>query len=139
MAPRTRSPERIEFLSNLLCAAIENGGYGFFRTVTWHCPPSNPAAWQAVIADPDDGGKQYRITLDTMAKGLGVIRRAIVATSDDGTFYHNAETFERLYVPSDARRELLLADRTDGDDGDYDVVGALAVLECALFGRVVYC
>lgn len=152
---KTRTRERAQFLSDLLIGAIEHSGYGFAQVVEYEPEPDgDPAGTFAVIVDRylDEGDEGYgvthRVDLDTMARGLGVIRRAITVT--DGTpnawqpqgsgdvVLANADTFERLYVPSELRRELLECDRSNGDEGDYDVIGALAVLECALFGRVVY-
>ncbi len=143
-ARRTRA--RADFLADLLSTAVEHGGYGFSETVSYVTPEGDPWAWRAVVRDryldpgDDDYGRTWTVDLDTMARGLRVIRNAFYATTEDGrvTALHNRETFERLFFDGDARRELLLADRTNGDGGDYDVVGALAVLECALFGSVVY-
>lgn len=140
-----RSAEREQFLADLLTGAIEHAGYGFPAAKVWHCPDGAPGQWYAEITDRylepgDEGyGETQRVDLDTMAKGLGVIRDAVLKeVRHDGPVPHNAKTGERLYFGGEARRDLLLADRTNGDDGDYDVIGALAVLECALFGRVVY-
>lgn len=139
---RTRTPARNTFLAYLMITAMEHYGYGFPALVEYEYNEADPASIYAVITDRfnDDDNTQFRITVDTMAKGLGIIRNAIPATSEDGkeTYYVNAETFERLYFGGDERKELLLADRTNSDEGDYDVIGALAVLECALFGAVTY-
>lgn len=128
-----RTAKRTEFLSDLLTTAIECDGYGFFSVREY--AHATPATTHAVICE-NETDDFYEITLDTMARGLGVIRSAIMHGTDD--YLVNAATGERLYFGGDARSELLLADRTNGEDGDYDVVGALAVLECALFGHVVY-
>ncbi|MDH6462084.1 hypothetical protein M2302_002259 [Micromonospora sp. A200] len=133
---RTRSAERIEFLDGLLVTAIENYGYGWFLV---HEYEGEGADAYAVIEPEDEPGTKHRVDIDTMAKGLGVIRRAVMReTERDGEVLHNAETGERLYMGRALRKDILDADRTNGDEGDIDVVGALAVLECALFGQVVY-
>jgi hypothetical protein len=132
-----RTPARTEFLSDLFATAMAHGGYGQF-TVSDYTDTS------AVITFHEDGpeGGTHRVSINTMAHGLRVIRDAVLR--DPGghmtgaLVLHNAKTGQRLYFDGDARRNLLLADRTNGKDGDYDVIGALAVLECALFGRVVY-
>lgn len=137
---RERTEERKRFLADLLCTAIEHAGYGFPMAREWEYADEAPGEAYALIRDrydPDDK-TWHRVDIDTMAKGLGVIRSAFIATCDRGTHHHNKDTFECLHFGGDERTELLLSDRTNGDDGDYDVVGALAVLECALFGRVVY-
>ncbi len=175
---RKRTPERIEFLSHLLNAALNHNGYGFAGIVEWNnCGNENEYAIIFDAQDPpeettctrcqqtiksrgmfgiwaDDDGRTscgdpatdhdpvretWRVDLDTMAKGLGIIRSAVMREVEhDGPVPHNKDTGERLYFGGEARRELMLADRSNGEDGDYDVIGALAVLECALFGRVVY-
>ncbi|HEX2242595.1 MAG TPA: hypothetical protein VHK27_04975 [Gammaproteobacteria bacterium] len=136
----TRSDERNEFLTDLFVTAMEHGGYGAFRVheYEWDMEPEDI---YAVISfgdeceSCDDGVcTSHRVTLDTMARGLRVIRDAV--TKDD--VLYNRTYGMRLYLAEASRRELMLCDRTNGDDGDYDVVDALAVVECALFGRVVY-
>jgi hypothetical protein len=61
---------------------------------------------------------------------------------DIGTIAHGFAVFrdnvKDLQTPADWVRSLLVHDRTNGEDGDADVIGALAVLECALFGEIVY-
>ncbi len=124
MTTRTRSEARAEFLGYLLTTAMEHSGYGFPELEEYHVPEGHFDEWFAVItnryldAEDDDYGKTYRVDINTMAKGLGILRKT--------------------ENPSDWVKELLVADRTNGADGDYDVIGALAVLECALFGFVVY-
>lgn len=118
----TRSPARKQFLTDLLITAIEHAGYGFPEDLSYQPDGDDPHAF--IIDRYESEGlridelEQYYVDLDTMAHGLGIIR----------DWNHKAEWV----------KDLLLADRTNGDDGDYDVIGALAVLECALFGEVVY-
>ncbi len=127
-----RSKEREEFLSDLLITAIEHGGYGFSQAVEYEPEPDgNPAGSYAVIYDRydlDDSAEneatlpRHRVDIDLIAKGLGIVRK--LAKRPEGI--------------SDWVKELLLADRTNGDEGDYDVVGALLVLECAIYGKPTY-
>lgn len=134
---RTRTPERIEFLYYLLCAAIEHNGYGFSRATKVHLDDANMAESYAIIFDryereeemilgkagPDSkSAETWRVDIDTMAKGLGIARKLVSRPEGAASWVKN----------------LLLADRTNGDDGDYDVVGALLVLECAIFGEPTY-
>lgn len=123
-----RTPERVKFLNYLLSTAIEHGGYGFPEVQEWsggesHDPDTFVLITDRYIEDETDPAYAvvHKIDLDTMARGLKVIREA------------NSEQNQGRWV-----KDLLLADRTNGDEGDYDVIGALAVLECALFGEVVY-
>ncbi len=175
---RKRTPERIEFLSFLLSAALDHNGYGFAGVLEWNNegehneyaiifdaqePPSETTCTRCQetirprgifdtwtthngatgcgdpVATHDPVRETWRVDLDTMAKGLGIIRNAVMREVEhDGLVPHNKDTGERLYFGGESRRLLMLADRTNGEDGDYDVVSALAVLECGLFGRVSY-
>jgi hypothetical protein len=132
-----RSVERTEFLSDVLVTAIESGSSGWF--VVDEYEPDGPDA-HAVIRADDEPGAPRRVTLGTIAHGLAIIRDARPRPVEDGVLVlHNAGTGQRLYMSYDMRRRIMLADRTNGDDGDLDVVDALAILECALFGAVTYC
>lgn len=139
-----RSAKRKEFLAYLLSCAIEHAGYGQFRTLEYEVPDEDYGVWYAVIEWDEEAPVPgtVRVDIDTMARGLAIIRDAVMKVDerypDDGPIPHNASTGERLYFGGPARTDLLVSDRTNGEDGDYDVIGALAVLECACFGRVVY-
>jgi hypothetical protein len=137
---------RTRFLANLLFgSAIYNDGYGGLTTLESCYDDSNPAATSAVLTD-DDG--TYTVTLDTISKGLDVIRNAVPkpVTSRNGSvedLLHNAETGERLYMSKMLRASILGAEEIldaagDGEHEDIDVISMLAVLECGLFGRVIY-
>jgi len=137
---KTRSPERIEFLNDLLETAMSHAGYGFFHVVrSDDTDKTNPTV---VIEDKDDESETHTVTFDTLTKGLGVIRAAVLqeVTDHDGTHsvYHNKKTGQRLYMSASMRDNILRANRTNGYEGDLDVLDALAVLECGLFGAVVY-
>lgn len=138
---RPRSDRRNEFLTDILTGAIENGGHGWFSVdeYKWESVPLGGA--YALVTDEEED-EQHRIDLDVIAKGLGVIRDAeLREVSDyDGSHKvpHNKSTGERMYLGQDRRAEIMLADRTNGEDGDLDVIDYLAVVECGLFGKVVY-
>lgn len=136
-----RSSERTEFLTDLLTTAIENFGYGWFTVdeYEWENPPAGGA--YAVVTDEDEG-ETHRIDLDVIVRGLRVIRDATTQVDprqpNDGPVLHNDRNGFRLFVSPAQRRNIMLADRTNGDEGDLDCIDALAVVECGLFGRVVY-
>lgn len=159
---RKRSSERITFLAGILCTAVEHQGYGFIEALEYEYEPE--AATYALIRDryEEENGdmgayaaSEQRIDLDTIARGIGIIRRAVLkevqarrghVSLDKGipntapTFemvLHNARTGQRLYLSEDNRKRILAAER-DRDAGELDVVDALAVVECAVFGAVVY-
>lgn len=121
---KTRTDDRAQFLSDLLVTAIEHAGYGFPGIVEYEPEPDgDPRKSYAVIYDryeEETPRQTWRVDIDTMAKGLGIVRKMSRAT--------HAEWVADLHD----------ADRTNGDEGDVDVVGALLVLECALFGKGVY-
>lgn len=125
---KKRTDAREQFLSDLLITAIEHMGYGFPGVIEYEPQiDGNPADTYAVIYDryedqPEDGPKEtWRVDITTMARGLGVVRKLPGAGDVAGWV-----------------RDLILCDRTNGEDGDYDVVGALLVLECAIFGKPTY-
>ena len=121
-----RTDERAQFLSDLIVGSIEHAGYGFPGVKEFKYEPNGDArGTYAVIydryEDPNGIGKTWRVDIDLIAKGLRIFREA-----------HKGDGY------ADWVKDLILCDRTNGDDGDYDVVGALAVLESAIFGEVVY-
>lgn len=145
---KKRTAEREEFLFGMLIGALEHSGYGFSETIETSYPddviygPFTDA--YAVIVDryaekgDEDYGKQYRVDLDTIAAGIGVIQRAELRPLEDGAkVLHNVKTGQRLGLSAAARKEILEQSR-DNDGAQLDVVDALAILECALFGRVAY-
>ncbi|MGW0061407.1 hypothetical protein ACWDTT_15955 [Streptosporangium sandarakinum] len=132
-----RTTNRAEFLADVLTTAVEHDGYGFFSVREWK-HDGEPGERYAVIYDPDE--KQiHRIDGDTIAAGIGVIRRAQVR--EDARYkelaLHNTKTGQRLYMPNEQRGAILRANHAN-DAGGLDVIDALAIVECALFGAVTY-
>jgi len=72
----------------------------------------------------------YTVTLDTVRRGLGLIRKA-KPDGEGGTTVR--------YLSEGMRREILRGDRTNGDEGGWDD-GYLcsAVVEIGIWGAVVY-
>jgi len=141
---KARTAEREEFLLDCLTGAIECGTAGSFFVNDYRWENLSPSEAFAVIEYEDEPDKEHRITIETIAKGIGVIAtselREITEGYDKGSrVLHNAETGERLYLGESRKREILLTSRTNADEGDLDVIDYLAIMECALFGRVVYC
>lgn len=133
-----QSPKRVDFLYWLLVTAINHDGYGFFDNEEFITDGRLPDANVCAVIRDRLTGTQYRVAIDTMAKGLGVLRTAERRTIDGDEVRVNAKTGQRLFFAGHLWSDLMTADVTNGDDGDYDVIGALAVLECALFGYVKY-
>jgi hypothetical protein len=127
-----RTPERIEFLSAILSAALEHMGYGFPALLEYREAGNDPAGVFAVIYDRYEerpNGREdwkpkesWRVDIDTMAKGIGTLRRKYAGTID----------------PETPMAEMFRAER-ENDAGALDVNDALAILEAGVFGDVVYC
>ena len=128
----TRSPERTQFLADLLTAALA-GGVGHWadivavQDVHGHEPAGDyfeefaphVELHYARIIDTADGtpfGTPHDIDLDTMEKGL-----------------HAIASDPLVEIP-----ELLLANHSNGRDGNIDPAAAGAVIQHALYGAVLY-
>lgn len=141
-----RSKERVEFLTNILTGAIESGAYGWFMVDEYRWEDMGEHAY-AVITEEDETVAEgaepatYRIDFDVIVRGLQVIRKATMGPVKDhngSLVLCNAVTEKRLFVAPHRRAEIDRANRSNGDDGDLDVIDYLAIVECGLFGRVVY-
>ena len=136
---RTRTDDRLQFLSDLVTTAVENFGYGWFQVDEYRW--QNVASPYAVIRSRDLPGRTARVDVDTVARGIGVVRRAVLRVPDDRPKgkpeLHNAATGKLLHMSEAMRRRILDASR-DNDAGELDVVDALALVECALFGAVTF-
>lgn len=148
---RVRTDERAQFLTDILTGAIESYPYNWFDTEEYvHDVPAGGA--YAVIREndwPANENTTFRVDLDVIERGIEVIRSAVLRTvisgDDISEELFNAETGEKLYMSERYRRDILAADRANDaacgagdDDGDLDALSYLAILECALFGKVAY-
>lgn len=121
---RQRSPERTKWLSDVLTTAVENDMRAVWSDVLAYHHSDGPAWVTLEITDPShdvatEGPRKRTITIDDIARGV------------------------RLYLkdaPADSTHfaQFALSNRTNGEDGDYDAIGAVNALECAIFGEVVY-
>lgn len=132
-----RTAERVEFLSSVLVGAIENYGYGWFSVINY-----DTDAWTAKIKDSYTE-IEYDVDLDTIAKGIGVIRNAVVTEVPDWRgdaverVLANGNSGQRLYLGVESRKAIIQASR-DNDAGELDMIDCLTILECAIFGAVKY-
>jgi hypothetical protein len=133
---------RQEFLTDILTGAVENGGHGWFvvHEYVWE---DTTEPYAVIEEDGDTDNETFRVDLGVIRKGLHVIGQAemreLTEGHDAGTsVLHNAKTGQRLYLAASRRAEILKASRTNGEDGDLDVLDYLAIVECALFGAVTY-
>lgn len=140
---RQRSVARKEFLHNIFSCALEGGiGYwsacekyhwqgdhfdgilnidldGFYAVIV----PEDPDGWG--VYERDDF-RALRVDIDVVAKGLRLFREGVAAGKY--SYPGGGEYF----------KELVKADRSNGADGDYDAIGADAVVQLGLFGEIVY-
>lgn len=141
-----RSAEREEFLSDVIIGAVE-GGTGYWASVASYRWEDRPAAnIYAVLIDEeqeddvrafaelfasahgrkiklseliDECDGIYRLDIDAVAKGIGLIVRGEVG------------------VRSDLKALIAQASR-ENDAGDIDAEGADVIVQAALLGGVVY-
>lgn len=113
-----KNPARTEFLTGILSTAAEGGinywaGVGAYK---WDGPATlRRIELVELEEDPNDPKHQHTVTLDTIERGLGLLRQV-----------------------APAKKDLFLADQTDGQCGDFDAADADAIVQVALFGELVY-
>lgn len=139
---RTRTPQRMEFLSDLVTIAIENGGYGWFSVDEYRWEDQPDGAYAVIRSvDIETPDHTARVDIDTIARGISVIRDARPQVDarypKDGPVLHNTTTRQRLYLSAAMRTTILDASR-ESDASELDAIGALAIVECALFGAVTF-
>jgi hypothetical protein len=131
-----------EFCDSMVTTAIESGPGGWFTVIGYKWQDQAPGKTFAVIEeDENSDGTRWTVDAALIRKGLDVIGQAVFRQADnanDGLVLHNAETADRLYMGQDMARRIIHAATADEDDWDLDAVDALAIVECGLFGRVVY-
>lgn len=126
-----RTSERVQFLADVLTTAIEGGvGYwSYAEDYRWDLEKYTADEIGVTLSDCNDEDDPdfppTRVTLDIIAKGIGVIKRMEHAPNyfgDGGSYW----------------KQFLLADRTNGEDGDYDAIVADWIVQAGLFGEIVY-
>lgn len=120
-----RTDKRAQFLADVLTTAVE-GGTNYWASVSgyvWDFERHEGTVHdtRATLHDEEDGGKEYALNLDVIAKGMGKMRQYL-KDADPGHYW----------------RQGLLADRTNGEEGDYDAEFADAVVQYGLLGELVY-
>ncbi len=129
-----RSEERAQFLDSLITTAVENYGHGWFEVDEYET--GGPV--RATIRETGSADPLVEVNRDVMARGIGVITRARLATfGDDGECLANATTGARLYVHPKMRQRIMAATR-ENEAADLDCIDAMAIMECGLFGEVRY-
>jgi hypothetical protein len=131
----------LEIYRDILTGAIENGGHGWFSVDEYEWEDTDdPHA--VIVPDDADDATPLRVDSKVIARGVGVIRDAIVnpdAVDDHTTYLVNDRTGQRLYMSQVQRARIMRAMRAYDDHGsDLDVIDYLAIVECGLFGAVTY-
>lgn len=129
---RQRTDERKQFLTDVLTTAVE-GGINYWAAVSgyrWDVPlgEARVDVWESEEAD-DDFGTHWpsdyvpkHVTIDTIAHGIAVLTEQR-KDAQPGSYW---------------RSGFLAANRTNGDEGDYDAGIADDILQAGIFGEVVY-
>jgi len=112
-----RSAARIKFLEDIVITAIE-GGVNFWADVRDY-NYSTPGSVSARIRDSESVGEWEVVNMDTIAKGLGLIRK-------------NNDLVGDVYLG------YIKTAESEKDAGIIDADTATAIVEVALFGEVVY-
>lgn len=117
----SKSYARIQFLSDILSTAIEQGigDWAGIDTIETVKDSNDILGWRyehAIIWEFEDTDSTFKIDMNTIVKGLGILRK------------RNAERDSAL----------LLANRTNGYDGDFDALDANKIVQFGLFGELVY-
>lgn len=110
------SEERMQFLGDILETGLT---YQWFKVEYL-----NTNKVEAILfAESDDTGRFYEVFIgpDDVERGLSIYRRTF-KTAPKGWYGH----------------QLVLADKTNGEDGDYDAVTADMVMQLAVFGEVLF-
>lgn len=138
-----KSPERIEFLTDILITAVE-GGIGYWSQADeYRAAPERPAAERGVtlyIPAHEVDAADYRlpvghglieswgdeipactvrVDLDAIAAGVGLITRGEAGVHSD-------------YIGD------IFAASLHNDSGDIDATAADLIVQAAIFGRVIY-
>lgn len=136
-----------EFTDCMITTAVENGGMGWFYVRAYRWQNLAPGEVYADVVDREEWDESeeaapvHRINRSVILSGLRVMDTHVLQDVPyDGMVPHNTATGERLYLSAESCRRIVAASQDpDGDGaGDIDAVDALAIVECGLFGKVVY-
>lgn len=117
---RKRSDIRTEFLTDVLINAIESGNpqsWGSVRDYKWAGTWNGDKVDRAQAKIYDEEGKEHKVTADEIAKGIRV--------------------FLEKYPDSSIANEIREGNKAN-DGGMLDCESSDAVLQCGIFGELVY-
>lgn len=113
-----RSPERQEFLNDIVICVVEDYGSNPWRQVRDY-DPDEPSAIIMELNDFDEVEAEHQLNREVIAKGLGKIA--------DPAFNINSEM-----------RGNIVGGSAENDAGNIDAYDADAILQAAIFGELVY-
>lgn len=122
----TKSDKRLEFLTDVLTTAIE-GGINYWGGVSeykWDVPLGTA---YAVVHENEDSGEGvipedgYRVDLDVIARGIGVLLEQYKDRPKTSYWW-----------------QFVKANRTNGEDGDYDADVADQILQAGIYKSVIF-
>jgi hypothetical protein len=125
VSTRTRSAKRTEFLKDVLVTAVESNPYTpWFQFRDYDPDAGTVTVWH----DQDEEGTYkdgpHYVTLDSIASVLAKYCESVAQLPEGG---------RNTY-----KYQLVRADRSNGDEGDYDVTTADAVMQIAVLGEEIY-
>lgn len=134
------STDRRRFLHGIFTTAIEGGINYWAQTSAYHWSDNGSDdinGFYADITECEEGDTNLRIDLDTMARGVQLFvkycRGEITTQGEPVPEADQQEIPEGHYW-----REFLVAEQTQGRDGDYDAGVADEIVQFGLFGKSIY-
>lgn len=132
-----RTAQREEFLADILTTAIEGGINDWAAVTEYRWDGLDHRDYFATIVDGnaydlDDEEPDFpesRVDIDLIAKGIGVIKSWKAERDFQPNYFGDGGAYWR---------QFLEADRTNGDDGDYDAIIADWIVQAGLFGEIIY-
>lgn len=119
---------RDEFLEEILDAAGQ--GHAEFMELEGWSEAHGPGPNYTIIDDGiEDGNDKFLVTLATVRRGFGIIAKAK---------HTEANETDVKYLPDSQRKRINEINKSNGDDGDYDAIDAMAIVEIGLWGAVTY-
>lgn len=137
----TRTAERLQALEYILSDGLS---YSWFRVSDYNEDACTATVW----TDEDEEGTfevEHKIGPDDVARGLRMVREYF---NGEREMYNGEwDLYRRIkgedWKPSKGSTDsylyqLIVFDRTNGEEGDYDANTADMVMQFAVFGQVIY-
>lgn len=112
-----RTPEREQFLADVLITAVE-GGVNYWAHTSEYRWLGGPKRTRVVLCDMEGDEKEHFVTIETIAEGLATIRKG-------------------SGLNKSIMAAILLGD-TNNDGGEIDSDAADCIVQAGIFGEVIY-